>query len=516
MLRSVLRDKNVPLRGMAWLLRELRFADGFLGNKTNTVIDDATWHYLTGRCWAATTGTECGDAALLLSALQDWHPSRLSEIAEKATLLGRWLEEVVPESSQGLAWFLNDLSQEHRKLSEEICDNADPSRIAASVAQATWADAYAWGNLLDRLAATALHPWHARMRDAIDPRALLALADTAQPGVLWELGQLAKGIWWYLPDVALEMLERATPTIIDRINTAPAEAFVEFDDAIWFVLGYAPDFLRWRKPSPRQRKVARCIVARLQPAPIAMAISSSRRRDFANYARLLTFIEEVMPRQALAIASFLNFKSLDLTTKGMWANPPHELKELLNTLAIGTERQPARSWVERHMGEFEQMTPLLTAIAPATAVRVLHRGTPLDLDVSSGLNWSFATLAIRELAQLDKALAVRVIHDNRRGIAEGLCLRQANQCEDLNAFIQLIRDLAPSVLEEVLALIDPAVAEVNWAARLRGKTEERRAIAALVDVASSTGGPIAEVGARLRRKFPKATFHRVNPQPRLR
>lgn len=281
MLRSVLRDKNVPLRGASWLLQELRFTDGFLGDKTDTIINDATWHHLASRCWAATTGAERGDAAFLLSALQDWHPSRLSEIAEKATLLGRWLEEVVPESSQGVAWFFNDLSQERRKLGEEICDYADPSRIAASVAQTTWADAYAWGNLLGRLAAVASHPWHTRMCDAIDTCALLALADTAQPGVLWELGQFARGIWSYLPDMALEMLEQATPTIVDRINAAPAEAF--------------------------------------------------------------------------------------------------------------------------------------------------------------------------------------------------------------------------------------AVAEVNWAARLRGRTEERRAIAALVDAASSTGGPIAEVGARLQRKFPRATFHRVDP-----
>jgi hypothetical protein len=80
-------------------------------------------------------------------------------------------------------------------------------------------------------------------------------------------------------------------------------------------------------------------------------------------------------------------------------------------------------------------------------------------------------------------------------------------------FLEVMREVAPGLLNSTFASIDPAEAERSWAARLQGKTVERRAVAALMEAASQAAIPavLEDVIERLRRRFPRASR---SPEPR--
>jgi hypothetical protein len=263
--------------------------------------------------------------------------------------------------------------------------------------------------------------------------------------------------------------------------------------------------LRRRGPTKRQQQVARRLARALNSTAIARSLSSSRRRDWQVYEELLFFLREAMPRQAERVVAKVDFDTLDEAAKGLWGHMPTELHALIWALAVGPDEEPARSWVNRHVAELVRLTPALAIVAPEAVVTGLRAGHSLDLGVDSGLDWPRATVALAEIAEVDKGLAIGVAEDNYIAMAQGFTRLQASNCKWVPYFLSIMQQLAPTVLDKALMAIDATTAEQNWADRLRGKIAERRAVAALLDAVTATRGPLMPVVDRLRRRFPRAS-----------
>src|SRR5260370_14166214 len=90
MLADIITWESTPLRGISWLLNELRLYDVFvLPHKRDVVITSSNWQQIFERCWKAASDEERRDAAFVLDALIDWYPPHRQAIAEKASLLAQ-------------------------------------------------------------------------------------------------------------------------------------------------------------------------------------------------------------------------------------------------------------------------------------------------------------------------------------------------------------------------------------------------------------------------------------------
>jgi hypothetical protein len=77
-------------------------------------------------------------------------------------------------------------------------------------------------------------------------------------------------------------------------------------------------------------------------------------------------------------------------------------------------------------------------------------------------------------------------------------------------FIRALDEPMSRILRAALAAADPDKAKKNWETLLRGKATEKRAVAAILDVASSAPEPIANIVAELRLRFPQASSKKTN------
>jgi len=510
-LRAALRFGDPPLRGIAWFLSELRFADAFRWQSAGfgTVVDEAAWRRLLERCWAARTGEERGGAAFLLSGLCHWHPSQIAALGERTTLLSQWVEEVTEESAGGLGRLLNDVAQTEggRDVVRAICAATDPHRIAAWLNAVTWSQAWSQGWLLGRIGYNATPAWRERLREDLDIAALQTLFSSAADAELGSLSELVEGIAEIDYELSLSLLDLAAPAIGGALSRSPVEGWKAAGQLILFFLRFYSPGLGIPPPTRQQRPIGKRIARAVDPVAVASDLSGSRRRDWPVYHELLIFLKSTMPTCAREVIDRVDLAALDRTIGGMWSGMPDELLRLVWAMFVAEGRGPGRvsEWVSSHAEEFTGVTPHLVQIAPTAAAVALRKGHRLHLDVGKGWGWNSALLAMVELENVDRQLAVKVLEDNQNDIAKGFASLREYDSIGVPYVLQILHKLVPKLVPTILDKIDPAIAEAHWAKRLQGKADERGAAAALIEAAFEGSDELAALATRLRRRFPRAS-----------
>jgi hypothetical protein len=479
LFKRALLYESPPLPGINWLLSAVRFSKAL----RYEIMDSDTWTTITNRCWKAWGSDEDkGNAAFVLNTLIEWYPKHVESLISKSELLGKWVEDVNANSAAGLGWWLNYLGQKDHTLTECIIGHADPMVIADSLSKASSSEIQVWGHFLGRLAFAASREWLSKLNAAFDIKALREIFICAKTQDLESISELAAAIACFDLDLSLELVDLSRKTIADAINNNIIK-FGDLFEMVLFVLGYGPRFLIHREPSEKQRQIAFKLVNDLNPCSISRYISISGRRDWQSHAELLSFIEQIIPQKAKQIASEVNFDALDQAAIGLWKNPPHELLSLIGALAVEEDYDPARSWVNRHNGELEEINTILAAVAPEAVATALRSGHNLNLALDDLAHWDLAAIAIRSLSRVEKDLACKVLAKNCRGITKGFLFKRADCVfRNFSLFLKLMNELTPDVLRTSLESIDPSIIETTWAQRLQGEKEERQAAEALIDI----------------------------------
>lgn len=509
MLRAALSYDNPSLGGIYSLLYAARKGKHFTGTR-ETVIDDDIWHRLTERCWAAPRGNERGYASGVIRELLNWNPRTLEAIRSRTTLLGEWLQTIDANSASGFAWLLNDISQEKaRDVVEDICERADPTAVAASLASARWEDAYSWGELL-RVLWMSREGWKKRLLAAIDVLVLKRLLAAIPPSQLFHLEHLIEGVYALDKNLAFDLTEEVLPNLADAVNANPAAVFHDIHDVTWLVFGCPPVAFMRMPVSRKQRELASRFALSLDPVAIGRAISTSRRRDWRKHAELLLFLRQTVKTQADAVVAAVDFESLDRVTQGMWAGPAHELVQLIDMLDTdrGEGPNPVRTWVERHATEYGALDITLARLVPREAVARLCTGQSLNLEFERG-SWISALFALASIERAAEAVALGVLESNQDSLSKALVNIQKWECKEVELFIRVLGEPEARVLTAALAVADSDKAKANWATLLRGGAAEKNAAAAILKAAASVQGPIAEVVEELKQRFPKAAATKV-------
>lgn len=508
MLADIITWESTPLRGISWLLNELRFYDVFAREqKYNAIITPSNWRQIFERCWKANNEQERRDAAFVLDALIDWYPPHRQAISEKARLLVQWIEHAEGNSGFGLGTLLNSLGQGHKDakhMTETMCEQIDPHVIAAKLSQVKWPEVAGWSHLIGRLRWASSQKWCEKFDQLADVTFIEALVDTMSNADANAFSELLKNMCGFHPEKFLDVFERAIPKLVDALHSNVMEAYREIDESIWYILGYFPGFLRRRAPSSAQHRVAKKLVNALQPLIIAKAISYAPQRDWSTCADVLSFIKETSPKHAVKIANLIDFAQLDETEQGLWKHCPHELLQLILALSILPDHNPANLWIMRHADELGEMNVVLTYVAPQIVVEKLHAGFNLQLT----LFWpELTTLALDAIATIDNSLAVSVLESNISKIAEGLAELQPHNCKGVAVLLSYLHSLSTSVFTSIINEVDPEKAMKNWISCLQGNTEAKKAIAMIFAFSQRVEGPITEVIKHLKTKYPSASAY---------
>ncbi len=508
MLADIIIWESTPLRGISWLLNELRFYDVFaLQQKYNAVITSSNWRQIFERCWKAASDEERRDAAFVLNALINWYPPHRQAIAERASLLVQWIEHAEGNASFGLGTLLNSLGQgreDAKQMTETMCEQIDPHIIAIKLSQVKWPEVVGWSHLVGRLRWASSKKWCEHFDQVADFTFLEALVDTMSITDVYAFSELLHNTCGYHPERFLEVYERAVPTLVAAFHANATEAYSEIFDSIWSVLGYAPALFRRKAPSASQQRVAKKLVNALQPQIIAKTLSHAPQRDWSTWAEILSFIREASSKHAVKIAGLIDFAQLDESAQGRWKHCPDELLQLLLSLSILPDYNPASSWVTRHADELVEMNVVLAYITPQIVVEKLRMGMSLPLT----LFWpELTTLALHAIATIDSSLAVRIIESSIPKIAEGFSELQPHNCKGVATLLAFLHHLSPDVFITIIKEVDPEKARKNWGWCLQKSTESKKVIAMIFAFSQSMEGPIAEAINQLKAKYPRASAY---------
>ena len=501
-IRRAVVENTPPLGGLFRLFFELKYADAFRWAPAD-LVDKELLGELLDRCWTA-TDRGVGDAAYLLMALLRWRSDEvLAEIKSRYDLIGSWLTNADSDSAYGLAWLVNDTYNTSRSVAESLCAASDPAPLAVRFSRAPIPEWPALSNLVDRLVVGGGSVWSDAFRSALETEPLIEAAERVGSADIMYFSTLAKAISAVDSALALELVERASTAITKALSENPAETYHEInEDLFWFVLGFAPPFLRHKKPSFQQRQVAGHIARKLDLKSIAGRYAGAARREWRSLAELLMWLTEVDAELGASLISMIDMKALDETTEQLWPEFPHELKTLVMAFALEPDYEPAKSWVRSHTDDIEHLDPVIAIICPETVVARIKDGHHFDLELGSGLRWKGGASALARLAEIDKAAAVEVASANVGGISTGLRLPQADKCEGLVRFMMVIESLAPHVIRSAIAAIETDAAEKSWTERLRGKKGEKQAVTAILSIAKDSHGPIKNLAEKLMNQFP--------------
>ena len=233
-------------------------------------------------------------------------------------------------------------------------------------------------------------------------------------------------------------------------------------------------------------------------------LSHAPQRDWSTWADILSFIREASPKHAIKIVELVDFAQLDESAQGLWKHCPHELLQLILSLSILPDHNPASSWVTRHADELGEVNIFLAYVTPQLVVKKLRVDYNLPLTL---FNPELTTLALHEIATIDSSLAVRVIESNISNIAKNLSELQPYNCKGVATLLSYLQNLSPAVFTTIIQEVDSEKARKNWGKCLQETAESKKVIAVIFAFSQLVEGSIAEVINQLKAKYPRASAY---------
>lgn len=483
LFRMAINEEIPSLKGVFWAFNtRLSFETSHYLFKA--IIDPETLEKLMNRCWTSSSNEDINYASRILSTLLDWFPDLIDDFKSNLKVIAKWIEEADAKSAHGLGRLLNHLGQKDHELTETIIGLVDPKIIVNNLNQINISDAYVWGSFLDRLAYTSSDEWREQLKNSLDSSFLYSLFFNIEAKIddIQSIDELVQGISSFDHSLGISLVDLTIPQIASAFNNDIIK-FYDINETIWFVLGFAPNFLRTGGPSQEQKQVATKLAEAINAESAAQIISKSHRREWKAHADFMHFLKEVMPEKAAQIAHLVDFNTLNDTSKDLWKNPSGELIDMIRALSVEDDGEPARSWINQHSDEFCSLNPLLVAIAPESAIKIIRDGYELELKSMNSDYWIYAAMVVYSLSKVDKEVASMVIKTNQKNIVKGFELRK-HDCnyECFPKFIELMKELTPDTLKEYLESLDPTIIKTSWTERLNGDEEERKAAETLINL----------------------------------
>lgn len=508
MIEGVLRDPRFPYAGLRVLIHELRFGSGDY-NWTRLIgqqgVEDAV-----ARCWAA-EGSDRGFAALTLSDLWDFaEGGATAVVGPHVTTLANWISNP-SDAAYGFGHILNNLAQQDRDVAEKAVAAADPIAIATAYSNANPDTAYGLADFLRSVVSVKVEDFNSKFRAAIDRD---KLRDLAKHEAFLEdafiFSKFCASVVSLDENLALEMAELFVPMAQQVLAKDPVEGFHQlshdFASTVLRVFDVLHVYVGKLKPTRRQWMIARRMCEKIDPKRVAEHISTVRPRHFQSAGFFLHFLYLSAPRKYEAVLRELDWEKLDSVIGGDWANMPHDTEVLLGTLySQPLTRHLLQKFISDRADRIVHFPPRLMLMAPEVGLTHLAKGGSLRLAQYSHLSWDFGGGALAIIAEERPELVEQTVTPFVDTIAHGLTNYNRDFTGPAEGLVRVVIEHAPDAWSEVLAKLDPAVAENNLAECVTSDEDHRRTAAAVIESALTLDSPIGDIARRLRARFPKAS-----------
>jgi hypothetical protein len=497
LLRAILTFRDPPLRGISWLLHELRMTEASDHLRTGVLLEGPLLDAMHKRCFEAPPGIARRDALFALDAMLDWQPREYPRLRTQRRRLSDWLTTIDADECAAYGGFLNQLRQRSERLVPEIIRGSNPKTLALAASSAPVASFGLWGNLLGEFWSGGPR-WRALFGASLKEAPLRRQISKLKDDDIGNVSLFLAGIMRTNAQLALKLTRLALGPLAKALHRQPAEAFAAMDwELLWRVLNYYPREYR-REPNSRQAGIAKELVGHLVPRVIARRLLQCPRRQWEQFAKLLFFIRRVSPQRHKEIVDAIDLKALDSMTVGLWSAVPMELEALLRALSIGKDCGRARQWLARHADEVQEIRPILVMVAPKPMAERIRSGIPVDLKISDGFSWLFAACAVASLREINEGLAEQVIEANFDALIAGVSQLQRLNCEHFPIFCKLIDEVSPDIFTRVSLLVDVKSATQRWTSMAKGKAVERRAVKQLLPRLKPTPAPLRNLVRKLQ------------------
>jgi hypothetical protein len=502
LIEAIVAAPETSLVGLSWLIGPYGFqnndrwalrASGALGEaRVEQLIDRVT----------AVDGPDAalGVRAFLLVGLDRWERglAQSQRITDNAGRFRRWVDSMTAQDAAGIESLFNWLGHDRPDLTEALLRDTDVNSLVTRWVDSDLVSAAAFGKAVDRICYAGGITLRAAVAAAIDDEAMLGLFQNVT-GELWAACQLAKTVAWIDPPLSLRLVSALLPQIAAAINEDPVESWPDIHDTLWFVLGFAPGFLRHRQPSKERRRIAAKFAAMIDAAILAKAIAHSRPRDWQALAELMVFVWEAAPQLFRDITAAVDVDAFSETVAPYFSQNRWELFQILGVMAEARPEATGRV-VGPLIATAESLVALHAIVAPNETIAALRRGVPLDLGIAEH-RWEMANEAVTALVRSDPATARLVLTANIDAIKDGLQLRSHGaDHEGLSEFLWQCDQVFPGMLDAVLIEITGDAAP-HWQRQLGRRDRARRPVVELVRRAARAHPEHVKIRHLLRR-FP--------------
>jgi hypothetical protein len=509
MIEGILRDPQFSYAGLRVLIHELRFGSG-----------DHSWTRLLGqpgveaavaRCWAA-EGSDRGFAALTLSDLWDFADGGATAVVgPHVATLANWISNP-SDGAYGFGHILNNLAQQDKDVAEKVVAAADPIAIATAYSNANPDTAYGLADLLRSIAYVKVDDFNTKVRAALDRGKLHELAKhEAFLEDAFIFSRFCASVGWWDENLALEMAERFVPTAQQVLAKDPVYGFhhlgQDLASTVLRVFDVLDVYVGKLKPTRRQRAIARRMCEKIDPRQVAVHISTVRPRHFQSAGHFLHFLSQWAPRKYEATLRQLDWDELDSVIGDDWGNMPFETEVLLGTLYSRPATQHlVQKFISDRADRILEFPPRLMLMVPEVGLAHLAKGGSLRLAQFDHLNWDFGGVALAIIAEARPELIEQAVTPFINNLARGVTNYSRDLTGPAEGLVRVVIAHAPGAWREVLARLDPAVAEKNLAECLTGDEDHRRTAAAVIQSAVILNSPVGDMARRLRERFPNASI----------
>ena len=161
-------------------------------------------------------------------------------------------------------------------------------------------------------------------------------------------------------------------------------------------------------------------------------------------------------------------------------------------------------------------------MVPQVGLAHLAKGGSLRLAQYVHPSWDFGGLALGIIAEERPELVEQAVAPFVDTMARAVTNYNRDFTGPAEGLIRVVIRYAPVAWREVLAKLDPAVAEKNLAKCLTKDEDHRRTTATVIESAITLEGPVGDMARRLRARFPTASnaptdtprFNRLNKRTR--
>ena len=509
MIDGVVLDPRFPYAGLRVLLDELRFGSG---NYIWThLLGQPVVHAAVSRCWAA-EGSDRGFAALVLSELCHFAEGGVSVVVQPyVDLLANWISSY-SDGAYGFGHFLNNITQQDRDIAAKVVSATDPHAIAKAYSNANPDTAYGLADLLRNIAYVGVDDFNTKVLASIDRDKMRELAKhksfLKEPFIFANF--CASVVRWDV-NLALEMAELFVPTAQQVLAKDPVEGFhqISHDLAsnVLRVFDVLHVYVGKLRPTRLQWTIARRMCEKIDPKPVAEQISTVRPRHFQSAGMFLHFLCQSAPQKYEAVVRQLDWGKLEKVISDDWVNMPHDTEVLLATLySRPTTRHLVQKFISKRADRIVHFPPRLMLMVPEVGLAHLANGGALRLAEYKHLSWDFGGIALAIIAEARPELVEQAVNPFVDAIARCVTSYNNDFTGPAEGFLRVVIDYAPVAWREVLAKLDPAMAENNLAICLKGDEDHRRTAAAVIESALTLDDPVGDMARRLRARFPKASI----------